>query len=72
MNLIFTCRNKKDFDNFKVIISRSKFHADSINYEIRSLFFNCTDQQDADKLEVEIQRIADENDISGYFESEDL
>jgi hypothetical protein len=71
MNLIFTCHTKKDFDDFKIIINKSKFYADSINYEFRSLYFNCTDQHDADNLEVEIQRIADKNEISGHFELED-
>lgn len=71
MNLIFICSTKKDFDNFKININKLKFYADSINYEFRSLYFNCTDQHDADKLEVEIQRLAKKYEISGYFESED-
>ena len=71
MNLIFTCSTQKDFDDFKIIINKSKYHADSVNYEFRSLFFRCTDQQDADKLEFDIQYLADIHEISGHFESED-
>ena len=71
MNLIFTCSTQKDFDDFKIIINKSKYHADSVNYEFRSLYFNCTDQQDADKLERDIQYLADIHEISGHFESED-
>ena len=71
MNLIFVCRTQNDFDKFKRIISKSKFHADAVNYEFRSLYFHCKSQQEADKLEVDIQYLADIHEISGYFESED-
>lgn len=71
MNLIFTCNIQKDFDEFKRIISKSKFSADSVNYEFKSLYFNCRDQEDADNLERDIQYLADIHEISGYFESED-
>ena len=71
MNLIFTCSTQKDFDDFKRIVNQSKYHADSVNYEFKSLYFNCSDQQDADKLEADIQYLADIHEISGHFELED-
>jgi len=71
MNLIFTCSSHKDFDRFKLIINKSKYYADSINYEFKSLRFHCQDQNDADSLEPKIQELADKNDISGYFELEE-
>ncbi len=70
MNLIFTCSSKKDFDDFNRIVSKSKFSADSINHEFRSFYFNCKSQEEADKLETDLQIMVDINDVSGYFESE--
>lgn len=71
MNLVFTCKSEKGFSVFKTALDESKYYADGINYEFRSFYFGCNTQTEADKLEREIQKIADQNDVSGYFESED-
>ena len=71
MNLIFQCSTLKDFDNFNRIVSKSEFSAESINHEFRSFYFNCSSQEDADNLEIELQYLIDMNGkVSGYFESE--
>ncbi|MBE2188032.1 MAG: hypothetical protein KIT33_07945 [Candidatus Kapabacteria bacterium] len=71
MQLIFTCNSNEDFDKMKLIISKSKFNADALNYEFRSLYFQCRDRQDANALEFNLLQIVSENDISGYFELEE-
>lgn len=71
MQLIFTCNSNEDFDRMKLIISKSKFNADALNYEYRSLCFQCRDRQDANVLELNLLQIVSDNDISGYFELEE-
>ena len=70
MNLIFNCTSEDDFINFQRIINQSKFTADSVNKEFQSISFHCEEQRDADKLETEIQFLADIHEICGYFETE--
>ena len=70
MNLIFICSTKKDFDDFNRIVTKSKFSADSINHEFKSFYFDCRSQEEADKLETDLQIMVNINEITGYFESE--
>ena len=71
MTLIFACETKRDFENLNKIIEKSKYHASAVNYEFRSLYFDCSNQADADSLESELQKLIDKNEISGHFELED-
>lgn len=73
INLILKFNNPDEY--FKAIEyfkDDSKFFPNEYDSEFLSMSFSCTDQEDADATEIEIQNELDENGFSNfYFESED-
>ncbi len=72
MNLVFTCEDEKDFSVFKSALNKSKYSADGVSYNLRSFYFGTRSKSETVKLEREVQKIADQNNVSGNWGSEDL
>jgi len=70
MKLLFNCGTVQNFDRFQNCIAISDFYGE---FDDTSLYasFEVESQLDADVLELELQKIINENDINGYFEVED-
>jgi hypothetical protein len=71
MNLIFHCEDTEGFDKLKESLDNSEFYS-NFQFGYKSCFyFEVQSENDANALELEIQKIVDKRNISGHFELED-